>query len=183
MGGTKFNEVDVLSTSEIIDALTKCSRTAPYLSGVYALDKLPKTFISPRPALVVVNTAFSGNMRGEHWVAYFLNANNSLDYFDSYGLPPQGEHMLEFITTNDKARNFTYNTVPLQSLTSSTCGKYVVTYLYYRVLGYTNNQYISILGNNPDENVKNIYKNKFGGGKKQCSGGAQGQGCCNYGRN
>lgn len=174
-----YDSVDVLSTSQIAQVLQNCCITAPYFHGVYALDMLPKTFIFPRPALVVVNTAFSGNLEGEHWVAYFLSSNNSLDYFDSYGLPPQGHHMSEFIKQNDVTNNFTYNTTPLQSLDASTCGKYVVTYLYYRVLHYTKDQYVDLLSGNADEKVKIMYRNKFGGGRS-CNGGVQGQKCYKY---
>ena len=160
-------EIDVLSTSQIENALNKCTATAPYFRGVFALDNLPITYIVPRPALVVQNTAYSDSA-GEHWTAYYLNTKNSIEYFDSYGLPPKGEHMTRFINANDLTHNFNYNTTPLQSLEAATCGKYAVTYLYFRTLGYNLEQYISILGEKPDKKVRFLYQKHFGGGGGKC---------------
>lgn len=171
------SEIDVLSTSQIENALNKCRVTAPYFRGVFALDRLPQTYIVPRPALVVQNTAYSDSA-GEHWTAYYLNTKNSVEYFDSYGLPPKGEYMARFITANDLTHNFNYNTIPLQSLEAATCGKYAVTYLYFRTLGYTVDQYISILGEKPDKKVRWLYKKHFGEGSGGCEGG---QICYKYG--
>ena len=88
---------------------------------------------------MVQNTAYSDSA-GEHWTAYYLNTKNSVEYFDSYGLPPND--MTRFITANDLSYNFNYNTIPLESLEAATCGKYAVTYLYFRTFGYTVDQCI-----------------------------------------
>ena len=105
-------EIGVLSTSQIENALNKCTVTAPYFRGVFALDHLPKTCIVPRPALVVQNTAYSDSV-GEHWTSYYFNTKKTVEYFDSHGLPPEGEHVARFITANDLTHNFNYNTVSL----------------------------------------------------------------------
>lgn len=165
--------MDSLTTSEIRAGLGQCPITAPHFVGVFSLDNLPQK-IFKNPAILVCNSAYSGS-KGEHWVAFFVGPK-TFEFFDSYGMPPMGEHMTRFITANDPGGRCTYSTAPLQSELATTCGKFAMTYLYNRVLGYSLRQYVELLGNNPDEKVRKLYKKIFGG---ECGVGS-GQKCYKY---
>ncbi len=160
---------DILTTDDIYDKLSANKFTCKYLCGVYALDRLPKQYISVRPALVVANTAYSGSL-GEHWVCFFLS-DNSITYFDSYGLPPSNKYFDEFIYTNGaNSKTLRWNSTCLQGLTATTCGKYVCTFLLYKCLGFSTKSYIRLLlkmGSAPDDSVRKIYKYHFGSQKKK----------------
>ena len=60
--------------------------------GVFPLDQTcsllsSKLYSNPFPLCFVSNTHPSSKP-GEHWVAFYLTAHDSLDFFDSYGLLP-----------------------------------------------------------------------------------------------
>lgn len=166
-----------MSTTQIENVLKNNCTTAPYFEGVYALDRLPRYYIFNRPALVVCNTAYSGS-GGEHWVAFFLH-RGGVQFFDSYGFAPKGQHMTDFINLNSSSRGAECNTVQLQSLNSSTCGKYAATFLYCRCNGLTMQQYVELLGYRPDKNVRKLFKDIFGDLCGSCREGDQK--CYKYG--
>lgn len=166
-----------LSTADINRALPGRCETRDAFVGVFSLDTLPRRPIERRPAIVVCNTAYSRS-RGEHWVGFFLSVDGGVDYFDSYGLPPTSQHLLDFIHTNSVNGLWTYYDTQLQSLHSVVCGNYVCLYLYYRVLGYSN----TIISNMylegklaPDVSASMVYAKIFGRVKpgKRCVGTLQ----------
>lgn len=167
---------DVLSTTQITTALSRNKITAPHFIGVFSFDSLPKEYIEKRPGLIVVNTAFSASV-GEHWVALFLSAN-SVEYFDSFGLPPNGDYIMSFIAVNDPFNTYTFNTVPLQSMTATTCGKFAALFLYFRTIGCSIVSFIKLMSINPDSKARKLYARIFGGGGKV---GCGGQICYKYG--
>lgn len=179
MDRKKVVDGDALSTDQLRNALKRCAVTAAYFVGVFPLDKLPRQRIDSRPALIICNTAYSQS-GGEHWVAFYLN-KNFVDYFDSYGLPPRGEHLLNFISVNGgSTASYTFNKTPLQSLNATTCGKFAATYLYFRTLGYTTDQYTNLLANHSDSKVRQLYACIF---HNVCSGGSlTAQKCYKYTR-
>lgn len=150
---------DSLTTDQIVCNLSSNSITKPYFEGVFALDELPNTYLFHRPRLLVCNTAYSKSP-GEHWVAFFLT-DNSVDYFDSYGSSPSHTALLDFIVKNSTGFPFRYNTRCLQALNATTCGKYCVTYLLYRAMGYTLNQYLDMFTTDPDQIVRKLYRETF----------------------
>lgn len=62
---------EALTTSQIECALKYICESRRYFNGVYSYDNIPIKRIENRPALVVVNTAYSRS-DGEHWQAFFL---------------------------------------------------------------------------------------------------------------
>lgn len=150
---------DSLVTEQIKCNLLSNPTTACFLEGVFALNELPTYRIDNRPALVVCNTD-SSNSPGQHWVGFFLSENN-VEFFDSYGCPPFHKLFLDFISVNG-GNALHYNTRCLQGPLSSTCGKYVTTYLLFRCLGLSLNMYLSVFdGHIPDEMVRQLYNFYF----------------------
>src|SRR5439155_1499414 len=121
-------------SSQIRCALTVDPETNKYFVGVYASDQLPqRLLVSSKPLAFVVNTD-PANKPGEHWIAvYYDGANKTIEYFDSYGLPPQQMSIFEFVINNGK--DYVLNPLQLQGYDSSACGHYCVAYLYKRCRG------------------------------------------------
>jgi len=122
-----------MKTKEIHDALSKLLIPSSVLFlGVVPKDLVPDFHSVTRvPACIVVNTDPS-TKPGEHWVAVYRESPNSIEFFDSYGLPPEA-YNFSFSATH-------FNTKCIQSLNSSVCGHYVIYYLYLRMLGHSLNR-------------------------------------------
>ena len=71
---------------------------------------------------------------GVHWVAVYIDRKGHPEYFDSFGRPRPRE-IKDFLFTC--AESWNYNDVPVQELYSTTCGQFVVFYIYQRCSGLT----------------------------------------------
>lgn len=97
--------------------------------GVFASDKVPDPKrIDDYPACFVANTD-SSTKEGQHWVAFWIDSPDSIEFFDSYALTPS-DYGFDIVCSR-------MNTIPLQSLNSTCCGQYCVYYLYVRSRGFT----------------------------------------------
>jgi hypothetical protein len=78
-----------------------------------------------RPCAYVSNTDPSYKS-GLHWVGFFFDSRGPAEYMDSYGFPPneQFERCLGHV--------YKYNKTFLQYPFSSTCGQYVLYYIFQR---------------------------------------------------
>jgi len=101
--------------------------------GVYAADTLPRR-LGRAPALLVANTHCS-HLPGEHWVAFYIDCHRRGEYFDSYGRPPVVKSHRDFLQRN--CTTWKFNTMCLQSVGSTVCGHYSVTYLLHRAHNFT----------------------------------------------
>jgi hypothetical protein len=96
--------------------------------GVFAADKVPKR-ISQYPFCCVINTD-PASKPGEHWVACYAESASTLEFFDSFGLPPSTYPHIRGL------RNVKFfNNVSLQSMFSRACGPYCVFYISQRSKG------------------------------------------------
>ena len=107
--------------------------TSRTFKGVYALDEI--VYIKQRsfPSAYVFNLD-PGHKAGVHWVAVYSDRKGLAVYFDSFGRPLQRE-IKDFLNTY--AESWNYNHVPVQELYSTTCGQFVVFYIYQRCSGLT----------------------------------------------
>ena len=117
--------------SFILKHLLSNSRT--HFLGVFASDKLPpiNTIAAYTPCCYVANTDPTG-WGGSHWVAFFHPLPNKLEFFDSYGRPPQ-----EFGYTFPKSIQISHNKFQIQGLGSQVCGHFSIFFLYHRSQNYT----------------------------------------------
>jgi hypothetical protein len=125
--------------------------------GTYPRDMLPKTI--PNNSCIVINTDKS-TQPGQHWVAVFKNIEGTVEYFDSFGLPPLLAEIIKFLD-RISPDGWYYNKITLQSVYSDTCGMYSVYYLTARCRGLTIEEFISIFSNKPKLNdflAKILYK-------------------------
>lgn len=128
--------------------------------GVYASDCLP--VIIPPLSAIVVNTD-PHTHKGTHWVAFFRDVHGRLEYFDSYGNQPTVYDHIRFIRRNISCCYF-YNPNTLQSIDSSVCGLYCLSYLYFRSLGFQMNDFTSLFSDNVNRNdslVVMIFKHLY----------------------
>ena len=135
-----------MNTLQILKVLEQDRYVKPLLSGVYAIDQLPRcTF-----GAYVVNTAPSKHP-GKHWVAVYISAKG-VDYFDSYGGEPSPRLKRWW-----KNRSWTYNPVPLQSPLTSVCGQYCIYYLLHRARGITLDEMLLDFCSDVDHNDKHVF--------------------------
>ena len=105
-----------------------CLRYVGSFLGAFPSDLLPGHYIA-RSGTLIVNTD-PHTESGSHWLAiHFQSKSHSSYYFDSYGLPPYIPSIQSFIRRNCSV--WDYNTVQLQGLTSTICGKYCCLFALY----------------------------------------------------
>ena len=99
--------------------------------GVFPFDYFPHSSFTQtslqRSICCVVNNDPS-TKPGQHWVALFRDkGSNVIEFFDSYGFPPEKYHFAPF-------SNFHVicNKITLQSKWSNVCGHYCVLFVYLR---------------------------------------------------
>lgn len=98
--------------------------------GVYPSDKLPKTIKTPCSLIFNYD---SSHLPGSHWVAVWISKN--VYWFDSFGMPPDADDLiighksffkqwLINVCSSMNLKNYSWNTLDLQSLDAKTCGHY-----------------------------------------------------------
>lgn len=96
--------------------------------GVFPCDSLPQ--LQANQAMIV-NTD-PHNKPGEHWVAFYMDIPEHLEYFDSFGLPPIVHHLRKYINSSVH-NNFVYSSVQLQHNSSDTCGNHCIAFVKHRL--------------------------------------------------
>lgn len=110
---------------EIDDFLLNHPKTNKIFIGCYAADKIPQTDIYPYAA--IINTDKSG-YPGTHWVAIYVQNSKVIEYFDSFGDPPNsmiGNYLLNF-------EHIHRNQSVIQSVLSKNCGQYCIYFIFKR---------------------------------------------------
>ena len=106
--------------------------TSRTFKGVYGLDEIVHIKQKSFPSAYVFNLDLSYKP-GSHWVAVYIDRKGRPEYFDSFGRPPPRE-IKDFLYTY--AESWKYNHKPVQELYSTTCGQFVVFYIYQRCSGF-----------------------------------------------
>ena len=96
--------------------------------GIYPIDHLPKTSITP-PIFIIVNTDVH-NLPGRHWKVLFIDVNYEGEVFDSLATPLSND-VIRFM--NQHTIRWTTNRVMVQHPTSSQCGAYVLYFITQRL--------------------------------------------------
>ena len=107
--------------------------TSRNFKGVYALHEIEhiKQISFPSPNVFNLDPSYKP---GVHWVAVYIDGKGLPEYLDSFGRPPPRE-IKDFLSTY--AESWNYNHIPVQELYSTTCGQFVVFYVYQRCSGLT----------------------------------------------
>jgi hypothetical protein len=120
-----------MDTWELYYVLSRNSYTASWNPVVCAKDELPHRMPQVNQAYVI-NTDDS-HLPGTHWVAVYFPQEGCVEYFDSYGLPPLDDDIIDFMRRNAQTTRF--NNVKLQGIDYMVCGQYCVYFLHHRSLG------------------------------------------------
>jgi len=109
---------------------------------IYTYEELKnKTINDLLPASIIL---YQDTKNMGHWTAVFLDRNRKINFFDSYGYPP--DYQLAFSRYNRlydqkylsniiKDHNIIYNDIRLQKkISSNTCGRWVVMRLLMKEL-------------------------------------------------
>jgi len=121
-----------MNNYEINQILKSHSRTKSIFLESLPCDKGPNNE-QHYPYALVMNTDFSGG-RGIHWIAIFALSDRSVEYFDSYGMPPNKCIYSKFL---QKFASIKRSEIRLQSYLSSVCGHYCVYFIVRRCYGET----------------------------------------------
>ncbi len=154
------------------EELDMCLKKAigPRYVGVYAADEIQPILNGDNAnasSFCFVANTHSSNEPGEHWVAFYVISNDTLEFFDSYGQHPlvYFPH-LHFISSSNYPFTLHYNNQKLQKSNSSVCGHYCLYYLYLRVLMHKSLiaivKSLSAFQNpHPDQSVKSFFIRVF----------------------
>jgi hypothetical protein len=129
-----------MNTSQIENALGTIDNMVKHcFVGVFPCDKLSRLHIDKFLCAMVVNTDPSGQP-GEHWVAFFVSSSSSIEYFDSFGMPPVNCDLFRFFQSFSIT---SFNDVRLQAIDSTVCGHYCIAFLARRVRGQSMSDIVS----------------------------------------
>ena len=117
-----------MNSSQIYKILSRDPASARSFAGVFPSDKIP--IIQNFPCSIVLNTD-KHDEKGTHWLAVYIQDKRNLEFFDSFGLPPQayGEDISKFVENYPRIH---WNKTILQSLTSNVCGQYCIFFIVKR---------------------------------------------------
>ena len=107
---------------------TQLRQTKTRFLGVFPSDHIPN-HLDSFPCCFVANTD-PHNEPGTHWVAFFYPSLDSLEFFDSYGMPPS------FYGFRSPC-NVEYNQYQFQSFSTKVCGEYCIYFLYHRARNHS----------------------------------------------
>ncbi|XP_035211047.1 proteasome subunit beta type-5-like [Stegodyphus dumicola] len=136
-----------MNSSEIHHILSRDPVSLRCYAGVFPCDKIP--VIQNFPCALVLNTD-KHDKEGTHWLAVYVINKQTLEFFDSYGLPPEayGEDITKFVK---KYHNVHWNKTSFQSLTSNeTYNRYVAQcgcnfiFIMFRIYELRNRERISV---------------------------------------
>jgi len=130
-----------------------CQETPVRFLGVFSANEIPQFHTYNQQVACVVNTDPS-YLPGSHWVAFFVDDQSRIEFFDSYGSPP--------IAYGLPVYPHIVNNIKLQSPSTDVCGHYSILYVYLRAQGAPRSKvifYLRDLANNPlnrDMRVRNV---------------------------
>ena len=117
--------------------MQKYYKNEPRFNGIYSRDNLPK--IKDR-AYVINLDEYSDT--GTHWVAlYMQNNNNSVIYFDCFGVEHIPKEIKAFIVDNNNNNNNNKNIITnifrIQEYDSTMCGYFCIGFIDFMLAGKT----------------------------------------------
>ena len=118
--------------------INKSLKNYKKFKGTFPKDQLPK--IKEKTFAIIINTD-SSDKPGEHWVAIYSD-DEITEYFDSFGLPPLHQEIIKYLDST--SNQWHYNSLTIQSVTSTTCGLFCVLYIKLRLRGYTYSDIIAL---------------------------------------
>lgn len=146
-----------MNSYQLTKSLLSDTFTKTMFVGVFARDELPLK--NKYPSCFIVNTQ-NRNHVGEHWLAFFLDSDGSVDFFDSIGLQPEYYNLQKYLEKISK-KKIRYTNKRVQGFFSNYCGVYCLLFLYKRSRGISFDEFINLFKNinQNDSFIKKYVKN------------------------
>lgn len=144
--------------TQIHRILSNDNYAGKHFTGVFPADHLPPI---KKETAFIVNTD-THDQNGSHWLAMFIQDKNTLEFFDSFGLPPSTYH--PFISQYaSQFKHVKWNETSFQSPTSNVCGQYCTYYLLKRCNGFSMEYVLHVLrfSKNNDFILYKFFKKKY----------------------
>ena len=129
-----------LNSIQLWEALSENKVTQDFFNGIFALDHLDR--INSTPGLVIVNTD-PENKPGRHWLLFFFNIDETVDFFDSLGKSPYSYPVFIVNFMMKWAKQVKFSTERVQPEGSALCGHYCLYYAYSKCTGEKMEQILS----------------------------------------
>jgi hypothetical protein len=118
------------------------------INGIYTKDKLPSKL---KNGFYIINMQDSTDGNGTHWTILLKN-NNTIIYYDSFGVVgPE--------TLTKRFKKYYYSLLQCQNVASSSCGFFIIFFIYFMYNNRTLEQYnkfINIFHDTPINNEKKL---------------------------
>lgn len=141
---------------EIYYKLINNSVTKNWFRGVWSSDKVLEQDFEKECAIVInLSTENEKDETKKHWVAVIIRNNETIDFFDSYGNPPEvlGGNIAKFAA---KYKNVHSNDFCLQGRKSKVCGQYCIYFIHKKLQDIRLFRMVCELPNLPKERDKYV---------------------------
>jgi len=115
-------------TSDFYETFLRHPFMNKYYAGTFAANKIP-----PRLKVsnfIILNTS---ETVGQHWYTVYRPNRDTLECFDSLGIDSSKKHFINNNFAKFKAKEVIFNTSRVQSLQSTSCGQFVLYFLFQRL--------------------------------------------------
>ena len=100
--------------------------------GVFAINTIPKKLLKVKHFIVCNTDTDTGP--GKHWFCILRSSRNTIECFDSLGITNEKKTFLfNLFKAKPFIREIKINVDRIQSLTSETCGEFVIFFLFERL--------------------------------------------------
>ena len=145
-----------MNAKQLYIALASNSNTNTVFDGIYSIDTLKD--IKNKPELIICNTDPS-DKPGEHWVLFFFDESNSVDFYDSLGkdITYYGPEFIDFV--NKFAENYNQCMEKTQPINTSLCGQYCLYYALCKSQHYSMQKIVNSMTSS--KNVLDLVHERF----------------------
>ena len=119
--------------------IQKYYQNEPRFNGVYSRDNLPKI----KDGAYVINLDEYSDI-GTHWVALYVNNNDDVSNFGSFGV----EHIPKEIKTFINNKNIKTNIFRIQAYDSIMCGYFCIGFIDFMLAGKTLTEFTNLFSPN-----------------------------------
>ena len=127
-------------------------KNEPRFNGAYSIDNLPKI----KDGAYLINLDEYSDI-GTHWVALYVQNNNNVTFFDSFGV----EHISKEIKAFIKNKNIKTNIFRMQAYDSIMCGYFCIGFIDFMLARKTLTEYTNVFSPNNFKKNNDIILNYF----------------------
>lgn len=137
-----------MDTKQILAIIGSDEKLQQLCLGVFPCDKLPS--IERLPCCFIANTDTS-RQPGSHWVAFYIDHEGNVEYFDTFGRPPSSNR---FFKKYLGCEPVVWSMRQVQSSFSTTCGQHCCVFALCRSRGNTFRSVAEMYGQDLEANDK-----------------------------